>query len=632
MKYYITTPIYYATAKPHLGSLYSTVLADIANRWHVMQGFDTFFLTGTDEHGQKIANAAAKLNLSPKELLDQEVPNYKHLWAIFKINYNKFIRTTDDFHKIAVQKWLTKLLEKDLIYKDTYNGWYCTPCETFVKDAPENSETILCNDCQRETTFVCESAYFFKLSEYQDKLLKFYKNNPEFIIPVERFLEVIRFVETGLKDLCISRASVSWGIPFPKDESQTVYVWADALSNYITAIGYMSEQDADFNYWWPADIQIMGKDIVRFHAVYWLAFLMALDLPLPKNLLVHGWIKIGEQKMSKSLGNAVDPETLAKKYGAEEVRYYLASQLAINHDSEFSIKALENCINADLVNGIGNLLNRSATLALNSNLRNIKFSKLDDINILELKNFFNKTILEILAYWQKYQFHLVVASIKKLTDATNKFFHQEEPWKIIKQDRLKFEAIIATTFNALRVIAHLLWPIMPSKMTELLDLLGLNVYQNKNLIDNLQSWQIDFNLKDPIVLFKKIEINMQEKPEVIVEIKQDLIDITDFAKIKIVVGTILECQNVEKSDKLVLMKVDCGEFGLRQILSGVRPAIQAIDLIGKQSLFIVNLKPRKVMGFESQGMMLSAAYFENEERKLNRLVLVDQIINGSLIG
>lgn len=637
MKYYVTTPIYYATAKPHLGSLYSTVLADITARWHVMQGFKTFFLTGTDEHGQKIANAAAKVNLTPKQLLDQSVPAYKHIWQLFEINYSKFIRTTDDYHKEAVQKWLLKLFNEDQIYKSKYEGWYCTPCETFVKDAPKSAENVLCGSCQRETIFVEEDAYFFRLSNYQDKLLNFYKANPDFILPNERYAEVIKFVESGLKDLCISRATVTWGIPFPVDDKQTVYVWADALSNYITAIGYLDpSKTKDFNYWWPADLQIMGKDIVRFHAVYWVAFLMALDLPLPKSLLVHGWIKVGEEKMSKSLGNVVDPEVLYQTYGAEQVRYYLAAHIAINHDSEFSISSLENCINSDLVNGIGNLLNRAIVLATNNNCSNLKIKKLDG-NILELKKEFDAILSELIEYWQKYQIHLVVASIKKLIDTANRFFHQAEPWKVAKVDKDKFIDILAATFNTLKVVAHLLWPIMPSKMNELLSVIGVELYQGEKLFDTLKNWEHTFVITKSAPLFEKIiikpveEKSMKENAPEKVEM-QDLIDITDFTKIKIVVGSILECDNVDKSDKLVIMKADCGEFGVRQILSGVRPFIQPSDLIGKQALFVVNLKPRKVMGFESQGMMLSAAFTDGDKRTLNRLVLLDQIKNGSLVG
>lgn len=628
MKYYITTPIYYATAKPHLGSLYSTVLADICARWHKMQGYQTFFLTGTDEHGQKIAAAAEKLNLSPKELLDKSVPEYKKVWQKFEINYNKFIRTTDNQHKATVQKWLKNLLDKNLIYKNIYEGWYCTPCETFVKDAPKDVQNIKCSSCERDTQFLQEEAYFFRLSLFQDKLLNFYKQNPGFIIPPERFQEVINFVESGLKDLCISRASVSWGIPFPDDEKQTVYVWADALSNYITAIGYLNPDNAnDFNLWWPADIQVMGKDIVRFHAVYWLAFLMALDLPLPKNLLVHGWIKVDNQKMSKSLGNVVDPEVLFKNYGPEAVRYYLASHIAINHDSEFSIEGLESTINSDLVNGLGNLLNRSNSLAFSNN---ITFLKSDNYN-LEIKADVDKIIDSLINYWKKYQLHLVISDIKKIIDLANRYFHNSEPWKLAKQDPEKFKEVLVTTFNILRVTAHLLSPILPKKMSELLAVLGIEFYQGTDLIKYLKDWSHDFVLTKSAPLFTKIEVKEMQEKEV-KEIKEEYLDIKDFAKVKIAVGKILECKVVEGSDKLVIMQVDCGEFGTRQILSGVRPFIMPEDLVDKHALFVVNLKPRKVMGHESQGMMLSAASIKNDSRTLARIVLADDVKVGSLIG
>jgi methionyl-tRNA synthetase len=651
MKYYITTPIYYATAKPHLGSLYSTVLADVACRWHQMLGYQTFFLTGTDEHGQKIASAAAKLNLKPQELLDQEVPAYKDLWQKYEINYTKFIRTTEQVHKEVVQKWLLKLVEQGQIYKDSYKGWYCTPCETFVKDASPEAIDVACTSCLRPAVYVSEEAYFFRLSAYQDRLLEFFAANPNFIMPQERLMEVVRFVESGLKDLCVSRATVSWGIEFPNDPKQTVYVWADALSNYITAIGYL--RDEQFAYWWPADIHIMGKDIVRFHAVYWLAFLMALDLPLPRQLLVHGWIKVGEQKMSKSLGNTVDPVQLANQYGSEQVRYYLASQLAINHDAEFSIRALENCINSDLVNGIGILLNRAITLAFNHDLKHLSPQDYAKDHAMEYQQIFASTIDEILTHWNKYHFHQVISGVQKMVDQANRFFHQAEPWKVAKNDRAEFVNIMAITFNSLRVIGHLLWPFMPCKMVELLSMLQIELIHSKDLIMALKDWRNHFVLTKAAPLFEKIEIKMfdnlvETKKDISIENSiqknsqsdaqtnlpkiDDLIEIADFAKCKIVIGTILSCENVEKSDKLVLMKVDCGEYGIRQILSGVRPFIMPADLINKQALFVVNLKPRKVMGYESQGMMLSAASLVDEKRVLNRILVTDCLPNGANVG
>src|SRR3989339_2186100 len=349
-KFYVTTPIYYVTARPHLGSLYSTLLADVAARYHKVAGEKVFFLTGTDEHGQKVAQAAAKAGMQPKEFTDSFIDDYKSVWKKYEIAYDYFIRTTDNQHVQAVQTWLQRLIAQGDIYKGSYKGWYCTPCESFVteKDSQQTEEgkALTCPDCSRLTGEVFEECYFFKLSAYQDRLLKFYEEHPNFITPKERMAEVISFVKSGLRDLSISRTTISWGIPFPGDDAHVTYVWADALNNYITAVGYGDDARADeLAKWWPADLQIMGKDIARFHAVYWPAFLMASNLAMPKKLLVHGWIKVADQKMSKSLGNAVDPMQLANDYGVDEIRYYLTRKMAITQDSEFKFDDIEQSVN-----------------------------------------------------------------------------------------------------------------------------------------------------------------------------------------------------------------------------------------------------------------------------------------------
>ncbi|HML19297.1 MAG TPA: methionine--tRNA ligase, partial [Candidatus Dependentiae bacterium] len=334
-KYFVTTPIYYVTSGPHIGSLYSTLIADVAARYHALFGDNVFFLTGTDEHGQKVAQAAAKAGVEPKAFVDKVSDEYKKMWKLYDLNYTDFIRTTDERHKKAVYKWIETVEKKGDIYKAQYDGWYCVPDETFVTDQAVDGKAPLCPTCGRETIQLTEENYFFRLSAYQDRLLKFYKENPDFITPRERLNEVISFVESGLKDLSISRTTVSWAIPFPKDPAHRVYVWADALMNYATAVGYGDDSKTkEFNYWWPADLHIMGKEIVKFHAAYWPAFLMAADLPLPKRLLVHGWITADGKKMSKSLGNVVDPVPLAATYGIEPVKYYLLRQLPISQDGD----------------------------------------------------------------------------------------------------------------------------------------------------------------------------------------------------------------------------------------------------------------------------------------------------------
>lgn len=425
-----------------------------------------FFLTGTDEHGQKIAQAAQQVGKDPQSFVDHFIPAYQKVWREYDIAYDYFMRTTDHDHIKAVQVWITQLLEKGDIYKSFYTGWYCTPCETYVteKDEQVQGEAHLCPSCGRPTQLVSEEAYFFRLSAYQDRLLELYERHPHFITPKERLNEVISFVRAGLKDLSISRTTVSWGIPFPGDEKHTVYVWADALNNYITAIGWGNPaREAQFDAWWPANLQIMGKDIIRFHAVYWPAFLMAVGLPLPKTLLVHGWIKVGEQKMSKSLGNAVDPQLLYEQYGADAVRYYLMRHMAITQDSSFSIGELEQALSSELADDLGNLLNRMLTLAEKNGIKQVMPVELLDEQTLALRNECWSMIGEYAHHMNDSLFHMALARLWRFINQTNSYFHAREPWKLAKSDRAAFEQVLFATCHSLYTVAILLWPVMPKK-------------------------------------------------------------------------------------------------------------------------------------------------------------------------
>lgn len=635
-KFYITTPIYYVTAKPHLGSLYSTLIADAFARWNKILGKNVFFLTGTDEHGQKIAQAAQKANLGPKEFVDSFIPAYQNVWKQYEIEYNKFIRTTDPDHVRAVQLWIEQLQQKGDIYKSLYKGWYCIQCETFVTEKELENHTQGaapdCPSCGRPTTFISEETYFFKLSAYEQKLLEFFETHPEFIQPKERMAEVINFVKSGLKDLSISRTTISWGIPFKNDPKHVVYVWFDALANYITAVGFnKSGAEKEFNYWWPADVHVMGKDIVRFHAVYWLAFLMASDLPLPKHLLVHGWIKVGQQKMSKSLGNVVDPVVLAEKFDVETIRYYLLRQLAVTHDGEFSIEDMEQKINSDLANDLGNLLNRVVTLAEKYNAMVVEAPVIWGAQAVHLRDESLNTIAEVKAYMEDFSIHMALARIWQFINKVNAYFHASEPWKVAKQDPALFKEIISATAHSLRIIAVLLWPVMPKKMELLLESLGVPL-NGEHTIEKFELGQWDQKfvfLKIPLLfersMIQESETKMQETKEIP---QEQLITIDDFAKVQLMVGTIEKAETVEKSDKLLKLMVNFGELGVRQVFSGIRKYYTPESMIGKQGIFVVNLQPRKIMGQESQGMMLFA---QDDAGKLQIVAPQSPVPNGTVL-
>ena len=630
--FYVTTPIYYVTAKPHLGSLYSTLLADVVARWQKLQGRESFFLTGTDEHGQKVAQAAAQANQAPQDFVDSFIPAYTHAWNTYSISYDTFIRTTDHAHVAGAQAFIKKLLATGAIYKDSYEGWYCTPCETFVTEKGVEDSAPACPSCGRQTIKVAEQTYFFRLSAYQDKLLAFYKEHPHFIVPKERINEVIAFVQSGLKDLSISRTTVKWGVPFPEDPDHTVYVWAEALCNYITAIGYPKNEQM-FSKWWPADMHIIGKDIVRFHAVYWPAFLMAAELPLPKQLLVHGWIKVDKQKMSKSLGNVVDPIQLSETYGVDEVRYYLVRQMPVNADGEFGTADLEQRISSELADDLGNLLQRMVMLANKYQLLELAQPKNWSDSALMLHGAAIDMLQEYELHMQESMFHLALARLWAFIHKVNSYFHENEPWKLAKTDPARFHEVMSATAHSLRIIGILLWPVMPKKMAALLDSLGVPFELHNNTIEKLELgvWQNHFLLKQIPILFKK-----PEGKESMEEVKQQAsvpeptyISIEDVIKVELIVGTIVACEEVAGSDKLVKSQVDFGPLGMRQVLSGIRKYYAPADLIGKQGVFVFNLSPRKMMGLESQGMMLLA---KDENGGMKMATVAGPVPNGSRLS
>jgi len=615
--FYVTTPIYYVNAKPHLGSLYSTLIADVIARWQMLKGEKTFFLTGTDEHGQKVAQAAHQAGKSPQEFVDSIIPAFKSVWERYDIAYNIFMRTTLASHKQGAQQLVAQLLKQGDVYKSLYEGWYCVSCETFVtnKDITD-TDTVLCTTCGRPTTHVAEETYFFKLSAYQEKLLQWYKDNPHFITPKERSHEIINFVESGLKDISISRTTVPWGVPFPDDSVHTIYVWVEALCNYITAIGYGdSAKQQEFNTIWPADVHVVGKDIIRFHAVYWPALLMAAGLALPKRFLVHGWITVDKQKMSKSLGNVIDPITLCDEYGVDPVRYFLLKHIPITQDGNFSYADLEQCITSELANNLGNLLNRMVMLAEKNNSMSIDAPQQFSPEALKVHAACIDMMHTYDRHMQDYYFHLALNEILHFLHIVNAYFHANEPWKLAKTNMPAFKEVLSVVAHSLRAVAFYIMPVMPEKMRELLQGLGITYTQDTDIFETLRldNWNQPFTLVTLLPLFTKPDTLMNDEKTVssIAQqttqepVHESTIEFSDWAKVVLRIGTITSAEPVDNSDKLLRMQVDFGTFGLRQILAGIKPFCAIEDIVGTQTVFVYNLKPRKMAGLESQGMLLA---------------------------
>jgi methionyl-tRNA synthetase len=639
--YYITTPIYYVTAKPHLGTLYTTVLADVFARWQRMRGADVFFLTGSDEHGQKIAHAAARAQVTPQAFVDSFVDDFKQVWSSYGIDYTRFIRTTDADHIHAVNAWIGTVRDRGDIYQGSYEGYYCTPCESFVLDresAQEGSGAVMCTSCGRETALITEPCYFFRLSKYQEPLLEWYASHPDVIMPAERLPEVIAFLKSGLNDLAISRSkkAVSWGIPFPGDESQVVYVWVDALMNYMSAVGYGDEQRAkEYQQWWPADMHIIGKDIVRFHAIFWPAFLMAAGCALPKRLLVHGWLKVGDAKMSKSLGNVVDPRALRDQFGAEEIRYYLTRYLAVSHDAPFLLDDVVTRLNADLSNDLGNLLQRLTALAHARMRTTVVISSTLSEAEVHLYRGLEAVIKDSMREVDACMLHRAYARLWHGIAVINSYVHAQEPWRLAADNHHELDRILGHAAHTLSVMALLAWPVMPTKIDELLASLGTSyeamramVFQGDTISMPAGSGVTIRFMNREKPLFPRIEVvpvgvvpepesalkavvsAVSNRPVVAEETGKGLsmtdITIDELMRVALVVGTISAVDTVPKSDKLYRLTIDLGSFGVRTICSGVRKHFEPELLMGSQVIVVANLASRMMMGIASQGMVLFA--------------------------
>ena len=621
--FYITTPIYYPSDKLHIGHSYTTVACDALARFKRMQGYDVMFLTGTDEHGQKIQDKAADAGVTPKEYVDKIVATVKDLWKLLDVSYDRFIRTTDDYHMESCQKIFTKLYEQGDIYKGEYIGHYCKPCESFWTD----SQLVdgKCPDCGREVYDAHEEAYFFKMSPFADRIEKLLTET-DYLQPKTRATELVNnFIKPGLEDLCVSRTTFKWGIPVTFDDKHVVYVWIDALSNYISALGFWNEQYNDFDKFWPADVHMVAKDIMRFHAIIWPAMLMALDLPLPKHLAVHGWITFNGQKMSKSLGNVVDPFILGERYGADAIRYHILREMALGADSSFSNEIMINRINSDLANGLGNLVSRTVAMAdkyFGGTLpADREAGDFDAELIAEAKGL----VAKVDEFMDKTQINNALAEIFKVVSRANKYIDETAPWVLGKDEskKARLATVLYNLLETIRIVSTLLSNFMPTTMPKVWEQIGAAesdiTYENAGKFGVLPA---DVTVHRGEIIFPRIDVDkeIEELNKIIGSNAEpeekaddgfepapiaDEITIDDFAKVDLRVALVKDCEKVKKSKKLLCLQLDDG-FGGRQVVSGIAAWYKPEDLIGKKVVIVANLKPVKLCGVESNGMICAA--------------------------
>ena len=634
-KYYITTPIYYPSGKWHIGTCYTTIICDALARFKRLDGYDVFFLTGTDEHGQKIQKAAQAAGKSEKEYLDNIVGQLRSLWQVLGISYDKFIRTTDEYHKRAVQKIFTALYEKGDIYKNEYEGWYCVPCESFWT----KSQLVAgkCPDCGREVQLTKEESYFFRLSKYQKVIEKLLEDNPTFLMPRSRQNEMINnFIKPGLQDLCVSRTTFDWGVQVPFDTKHVVYVWLDALFNYATALGYMGDDDSLFRKYWPADVHMMAKEIIRFHSIIWPAFLTALDLPLPGKVFGHGWIMFGSDKMSKSKGNVVDPFILSDRYGADALRYYILRVVPFGQDGVYSNEMFVKTRNSDLANTLGNLVSRTLAM-VNQYFGQVPEPCEDEGTDAELKELNMRLYDKVAALMDEPDVSGAMDAIWEVLHRANKYIDECEPWALAKDEskRTRLSGVLYNLVETIRRVAVLLQAFMPGTAAKILTSLGIKDGELSGFA-SLKKWgampaggkvvkgeplfaRLDINkeLKELDAIAASVEVKgdvkgadngedkRAEKAEGVITV--DSINIEDFEKIDLRVGTVVDSKRVEKTDKLLCSQIDLGEGKPRTVVSGIAKYYAPEDIIGKQVIVVANLKPVKLRGILSEGMVLCAS-------------------------